>query len=80
MQITVGDLKIGQKAIIVDFDVDTIPLKLLEMGCLPGNTIELIQIAPFGCPLYFNVNDSHVAIRLETAKEIRVVINNTNND
>ena len=80
MQITVGDLKIGQKGIIVDFDVDTIPLKLLEMGCLPGNTIELIQIAPFGCPLYFNVNDSHVAIRLETAKEIKVVVNNTNND
>ncbi len=80
MQITVGDLKIGQKGIIVDFDVDTIPLKLLEMGCLPGNTIELIQIAPFGCPLYFNVNDSHVAIRLETAKEIKVVVNNANND
>lgn len=79
MQITVGDLKIGQKAIIVDFDVDTIPLKLLEMGCLPGNTIELIQIAPFGCPLYFNVNDSHVAIRLETAKEIKVVVNNSDN-
>ncbi|MEY2923229.1 ferrous iron transport protein A [Flavobacterium sp.] len=80
MQITVGDLKIGQKGIIVDFDVDTIPLKLLEMGCLPGNSIELIQIAPFGCPLYFNVNDSHVAIRLETAKEIKVVINPNNND
>ncbi len=80
MQITVGDLKIGQKAIIVHFDVDTIPLKLLEMGCLPGNTIELIQIAPFGCPLYFNVNDSHVAIRLETAKEIKVVVNNSDND
>jgi ferrous iron transport protein A len=80
VQITVGDLKIGQKGIIVDFDVDTIPLKLLEMGCLPGNTIELIQIAPFGCPLYFNVNDSHVAIRLETAKEIKVVVNNANND
>jgi ferrous iron transport protein A len=80
VQITVGDLKIGQKGIIVDFDVDTIPLKLLEMGCLPGNTIELIQIAPFGCPMYFNVNDSHVAIRLETAKEIKVVVNNSDND
>jgi ferrous iron transport protein A len=80
VQITVGDLKIGQKGIIDDFDVDTIPLKLLEMGCLPGNTIELIQIAPFGCPLYFNVNDSHVAIRLETAKEIKVVVNNSDND
>jgi len=80
VQITVGDLKIGQKGIIVDFDIDTIPLKLLEMGCLPGNSIELIQIFPFGCPLYFNVNDSHVAIRLETAKEIKVVINPKNND
>jgi ferrous iron transport protein A len=78
VQITVGELKIGQKGIIVDFNIDNIPLKLLEMGCLPGNTIELIQTAPFGCPLYFNVNDSHVAIRLETAKEITVVIENKN--
>ena len=78
MQITVGELKIGQKGVIVDFNIDNIPLKLLEMGCLPGNTIELIQIAPFGCPLYFNVNDSHVAIRLETAKEITVVVETKN--
>ena len=80
MQTTIADLKIGQKGTITEFNIDEIPLKLLEMGCLPGNTIELIQIAPFGCPLYFNVNDSHVAIRLETAKEIKVVVNNSNND
>jgi len=74
LQTTIEQLKIGQKGIISDFNIDDIPLKLLEMGCLPGNTIELIQVAPFGCPLYFNVNDSHVAIRVETAKEITVVI------
>ena len=78
MQTTIAQLKIGQKGIISDFNIDDIPLKLLEMGCLPGNTVELIQIAPFGCPLYFNVNDSHVAIRLETAKEITVVIESNN--
>lgn len=78
MQTSIADLKIGQKGIIFDLNIDEIPLKLLEMGCLPGNTVELIQIAPFGCPLYFNVNDSHVAIRLETAKEIIVVIENQN--
>ena len=78
MQTTIADLKIGQKGIISDFNIDEIPLKLLEMGCLPGNSVELIQIAPFGCPLYFVVNDSHVAIRLETAKEITVVIESTN--
>jgi len=71
---TLAQLKIGQKGIIADINIDEIPLKLLEMGCLPGNTIELIQIAPFGCPMYFNVNDSHVAIRIETAKEINVTV------
>ena len=74
MQTTIAQLKICQKGIITDFNIDEIPLKLLEMGCLPGNSVELIQIAPFGCPLYYIVNDSHVAIRLETAKEITVVI------
>lgn len=67
-----SDLKIGESAIIANVNLDEIPLKLLEMGCLPGNTITLIQIAPFGDPFYFNINDSHVAIRLETAKEITI--------
>lgn len=44
------------------------------MGCLPGNTVEILQIAPFGDPLFLNVNDSHLAIRLETACNIQVEI------
>ncbi|TRW22774.1 ferrous iron transport protein A [Flavobacterium zepuense] len=74
MKTNLAALKKGQKAIITDFNVDAIPLKLLEMGCLPGNEVELLQIAPLGDPIYINVNDSHVAIRLETAAEIDVVI------
>jgi ferrous iron transport protein A len=72
LKTTLAELKKGQKAIITDFNIDAIPLKLLEMGCLPGNLVELIQIAPFGDPIYINVNDSHVAIRKETAVEIDV--------
>jgi ferrous iron transport protein A len=74
LQTTADYLKIGQKATILDFDIDTIPLKLLEMGCLPGNIIELLQKAPFGDPLYLDVNGSHLAIRIETAKHIKVEI------
>lgn len=74
MRTTLANLKKGQKAIIVDLNIDAIPLKLLEMGCLPGNTVELLQIAPLGDPIYIDVNDSHVAIRLETAAEIDVEI------
>ena len=72
MRTTINSLKKNEKAIIKDFDIDIIPLKLLEMGCLPGNIVELLQVAPLGDPLYLDVNGSHVAIRVETAKEIEV--------
>ncbi|KQW96190.1 MULTISPECIES: FeoA family protein [Flavobacterium] len=78
MQNTIHTLKKGEKAIIKDFDIDLIPLKLLEMGCLPGNLVELLQIAPFGDPLYLDINGSHVAIRIETAREIEVELIKTN--
>ena len=42
------------------------------MGCLPGNMVQLLQIAPFGDPLYLDINGSHLAIRVETAAEIEV--------
>ncbi len=78
MQNTIHTLKKGEKAIIKDFDIDLIPLKLLEMGCLPGSFVELLQIAPFGDPLYLDINGSHVAIRVETAREIEVELIKTN--
>lgn len=72
MDINLTLLKKGEAGIITAINIDVIPLKLIEMGCLPGNKIQLIQIAPLGDPLYYNINDSHVAIRLETAKEITI--------
>ena len=78
MQNTIHTLKKGEKAIIKDFDIDVIPLKLLEMGCLPGSIVELLEIAPFGDPLYLDINGSHVAIRIETAREIEVELIKTN--
>ena len=75
MKTTVDLLKIGDKAIITFVNMDKIPLKLLEMGCLPDNELEIIQIAPLGDPMYLNVNNgSHLAIRKETAREIEVEI------
>lgn len=62
----------GQLGLIDHFDTDELPLKLIEMGCLPGNTISLIQKAPFNDPLYIKIDDSFLAIRKETAKHIFV--------
>jgi len=73
LKTTVDLLRIGDKATITYVDLDKIPLKLLEMGCLPDNDLEVIQIAPFGDPIYLNINNgSHLAIRKETAHEIEV--------
>ena len=62
----------GQSGLIDHFATDELPLKLIEMGCLPGNTISLIQKAPFNDPLYIKIDDSFLAIRKETAKHIFV--------
>ncbi len=42
------------------------------MGCLPGNMVELVQVAPFQDPMYLNINGSHLAIRKETAMHILI--------
>ena len=70
--VTVADLAIGEKGIITDISADNIPLKLLEMGCLPGNEVQLLHKAPFNDPLYVIVHDSHLAIRRETAALIQI--------
>lgn len=72
MKITVADLRRGQRGIIKEISADIIPLKLLEMGCLPGNEVELVQTAPFRDPMYLNINGSHLAIRKETALHIEI--------
>ncbi len=70
--ITIASLSIGQKGKIKDFPVDELPLKLLEMGCLPENEVELLQKAPFDDPLYLKINGSYVSIRKEMAKKIEI--------
>jgi ferrous iron transport protein A len=71
---TIAQLEIGQKGIISDIAIDKIPLKLLEMGCLPGKEVELLQKAPLKDPLYIRVNGSHLAIRVATAELIEIIL------
>ncbi len=69
---TVAQLKRGEKGIIKEFADDILPIKLLELGCLPGNEVELIQVAPLKDPIYINVNGSHIAIRRSVAELIEL--------
>ena len=72
MKLTLADLKRGERGIIKEFSEENIPLKLLEMGCLPGNEVEMLQMAPFRDPMYLNINGSHLAIRREIALLIEI--------
>ena len=69
---TVAQLKKGERAVITDISLDEIPLKLIEMGCLIGCVVELVQIAPLSDPLYLDIDGAQLAIRKETAKHIIV--------
>lgn len=70
---TIASLQIGELGYISEDSLDKIPLKLLEMGCLPGAEVELVQLAPLNDPLYICVNGSHLAIRKETAELIAII-------
>jgi len=71
---TVADLRYGQKGIIKDFTEHILPVKLMELGCLPGNSVELLQIAPLNDPIYINLSGSHLAIRRSLAALIELDI------
>ncbi|MEN8186176.1 MAG: FeoA family protein [Bacteroidota bacterium] len=72
MKTTIANLKVGEKGVIEDIALENIPLTLLEMGCLPGIDVELLQIAPLNDPYYIRVNGSYLAIRKETAQQITI--------
>jgi ferrous iron transport protein A len=70
--ISIDRLRVGQKGVIVEEMDAHIPVKLMEIGCLPGNEIELIQIAPLNDPMYFLVDGSRIAIRREMAQYVKI--------
>ena len=70
--ITLDQIKKNQRAKIVQIDTDLIPLKLIEMGCLPGNEVHLVQLAPLKDPMYLVIDGCHLAMRRETAQHISI--------
>ncbi|MBS1647142.1 MAG: ferrous iron transport protein A [Bacteroidetes bacterium] len=65
---TLAALPKGKEAVITGFADDTLALKLMEMGCLPGEKIILQHIAPLGCPCAFEVNGTLVSLRKSEAQ------------
>jgi ferrous iron transport protein A len=71
-----SELKPGQSAVIKEFTDNEIFLKLMEMGCVPGESIVLEQRAPLGDPISITVAGYRLSLRLDEAEHILVDINN----
>jgi ferrous iron transport protein A len=69
---TLADVKPGYTAIISGFNEDQIPLKMLEMGLLPGNVVLVKRYSPFGDPMHIRVAGFDMALRLDEAAYVHV--------
>lgn len=67
-----SDLSAGQTATITSFEKDEIFIKLMEMGCVPGELVKIEQVAPLGDPISISVAGYHLSLRLSEAKSIFV--------
>ncbi len=67
-----SELKIGQKATILSFEKDEIFIKLMEMGCVPGELVKVEQIAPLGDPISISIAGYSLSLRLNEANSIFV--------
>jgi ferrous iron transport protein A len=76
MKKRLSDLEPGQKAIIHSFENDEIFLKLMEMGCVPGEEIFVEMSAPLGDPISVKVAGYQLSLRLEEANSILVTTSN----
>lgn len=67
-----SEIAIGKKAIIKSFEKDDIFIKLMEMGCIPGEFIKVEQVAPLGDPISVSVAGYNLSLRLNEADQIFV--------
>jgi ferrous iron transport protein A len=67
-----SDLPVGSVVIIHSFEKDEIFLKLMEMGCVPGEIIKVEKIAPLGDPISIAIAGYSLSLRLDEAKNIFV--------
>lgn len=75
MILKLSELKPGQGGTIAEFNSNDILLKLMEMGCVPGERIHLEQVAPLGDPISISVSGYHLSLRLNEAEHILVDVN-----
>lgn len=64
---SLAELRKNEKGIIKGFNDDTLSVKLMEMGCLPGTEVSVDLVAPFGDPIAIAVSGYCLSLRKNEA-------------
>lgn len=72
--IKLSSLKIGEKGLIDSFTDVNISLKLMEMGCMPGEEVMLDKIAPMGDPIAIKVSGYTLSLRKAEASTVLISV------
>ena len=67
-----SELQEGDRAIIRSFEKEEILLKLMEMGCIPGETISIEKVAPMKDPISIFISGYLLSLRIDEAESIIV--------
>jgi len=71
--IGLDQLELGQRARIMDVEgEDGIATRIMEMGLIDGEEIQLLGRAPFGDPLEFLTRGYRISLRTNEARRVRV--------
>jgi len=69
------DLEIGKKAKIVKIlDTSIIKSRLLNMGFVKDEIIEVVKVSPLGSPIDVLIKNTHISLRKEEAEKIMVEV------
>lgn len=72
MGMKLSEVSAGKTVIVTSVVNDEIFLKLMEMGCVPGEKIMVDQIAPLGDPISIRIAGYHLSLRINEAENILV--------
>ena len=67
-----SEIERGTRCRVHSFSNELLKIKLLEMGCLPGEIIEVNRIAPFGGPIAIDLIDYTLSLRKDEAATVLV--------
>lgn len=71
-KVRLSKLRAGTKAVIREHEDTDFRLTLLEMGCIPGEAVEVEMIAPLGDPMAISIAGYYLSIRKRDAENIWV--------